>query len=113
MDPKEANTICRQVIRSVLKKLRLSEKLQRPDLSIILLISQLESRTARRLATELALWACAQSDIDAQTLDEILTERDGIIRLNRGGPLSYWQEISSVRASRYPAVWPRRIWSNS
>jgi hypothetical protein len=69
MVPAEADTLCREVIRSVLKKL------QSADIPIIPLLSQLEPETARRLATELALWTCAQGEIDDQRLDEILTER--------------------------------------
>jgi len=51
---------------------------------IIPLLSQLEPETARRLATEWALWACAESDIDEQNLDAILTERGRFVPVARG-----------------------------
>ena len=63
------------------------EKLQLPDRSTIALISHLESKMARRLATELAPWICAENNMDIQTLDEVLTERERNISNEPGLPV--------------------------
>jgi hypothetical protein len=68
MEPAEASSVCRVVIRSVLKESRYSLE------EIIPLFAQLEPEIARSLATEWALWTCAQNDINVQVLDRILTE---------------------------------------
>ena len=68
MEPAEANRICREVIRSLLKDL------QAPDDSIVLLLTQLDPSTARALAREMALQVCSDNNLDSDGLNAILTD---------------------------------------
>jgi serine/threonine protein kinase len=85
MGPAEGAAICRGAIRYVLNQRRA------PDIKIIPLLTQLEHETARKLATELALWTCAQSDIDEQDLDAILTELGRRISIKDMGRRVYYK----------------------
>jgi hypothetical protein len=107
MDPTEANTVCKGAIRSILKKLGT------PDISIIVLLSQIEPQTARRLAAELALSACAHNDIDAQNLDAILTDTERAVlvplKLGMGGAMGQlarqvrmWEQGNSEKPPDLP-----------
>jgi hypothetical protein len=64
----EADQLCREVIRALLKRLNA------PDDSMVLLLPRLDPKTARGLAREFALRLCSENDPAGSGLNAILTD---------------------------------------
>src|SRR5207244_11066192 len=63
IDASEANRLCEGLVQSLLTRL------DAPDDSMVLLLTQLDPSTTRPLARELALQVCSENNLDPNGLD--------------------------------------------